>query len=169
MALLFAVQVGHAFTDAVPAAAAAAVVAAWEEMAAWLAENSEDRRLNSVTPRVIYGDDHRRDWHALDSTDAEDALAWVADREWLARAAVEGGSVSLDPAGLPRELRRRLVERAVATVRAAHGLSPDWRETGLEPLLAALDAGGSGTIAEVLARTRAAIWHFALAPPRRSH
>jgi len=80
MALLFAVQVGHAFTDAVPAAAAAAVVAAWEEMAAWLAENStaaavEDRRLNSVTPRVIYGDDHRRDWHALDSTDAEDALA----------------------------------------------------------------------------------------------
>ncbi|WP_137861900.1 MULTISPECIES: tRNA lysidine(34) synthetase TilS [unclassified Sphingomonas] len=101
--------------------------------------------------------------------DAEDALAWVADREWLARAAVEGGSVSLDPAGLPRELRRRLVERAVATVRAAHGLSPDWRETGLEPLLAALDAGGSGTIAEVLARTRAAIWHFALAPPRRSH
>ena len=75
-----AVQVGHAFTDAVPAAAAAAVVAAWEEMAAWLAENStaaavEDRRLNSVTPRVIYGDDHRRDWHALDSTDAEDALA----------------------------------------------------------------------------------------------
>ena len=101
--------------------------------------------------------------------DAEDALAWVAEREWRARAVVADGSVAFDPAGLPRELRRRLAERAVATVRAAHGLGPDWRETGLEPLLAALDAGGTGTIAEVIARAGAAIWHFALAPPRRSH
>lgn len=101
--------------------------------------------------------------------DAEDALAWIADREWRARAVAEGGAVALDPGGLPRELRRRLVERAVATVRAAHGLGPDWRETGLDPLLAALDAGGTGTIAEVIGKAKAAIWHFALAPPRRSH
>lgn len=101
--------------------------------------------------------------------DAEDALAWAAEREWQARAVIAGGTVALDPAGLPRELRRRLAERAVATVRQAHGLSPDWRETGLEPLLAALDAGGTGTLAEVIARTKAAIWRFELAPPRRSH
>lgn len=101
--------------------------------------------------------------------DAEDALAWVAEREWQARAVVAGGKVTLDPAGLPRELRRRLAERAVATVREAHGLGPDWRETGLEPLLAALDSGGTGTLAEVIGRTKAAIWRFELAPPRRSH
>lgn len=101
--------------------------------------------------------------------DAEDALAWTAEREWQARAVVAGGQVVLDPAGLPRELRRRLAQRAVATVRAAHDLGPDWRETGLDPLLAALDAGGSGTLAEVIGRTKAAIWRFELAPPRRSH
>ncbi|MBB4838079.1 tRNA(Ile)-lysidine synthase [Sphingomonas kyeonggiensis] len=101
--------------------------------------------------------------------DAEDALAWIAEREWQGRAVVAGGTVALDPAGLPRELRRRLAERAVATVREAHGLSPDWRETGLEPLLAALDSGGTGTLAEVIGRTKAAIWRFELAPPRRSH
>jgi tRNA(Ile)-lysidine synthase len=101
--------------------------------------------------------------------DAEDALAWAADREWAARATIEAGAVSLDPAGLPRELRRRLAERAVATVRTAHALHGDWRETGLDPLLAALDAGGSGTLAEVIGRTKAAIWRFELAPPRRSH
>jgi len=101
--------------------------------------------------------------------DAEDALAWIAEREWQARATIDGKKVALDPAGLPRELRRRLAERAVATVRQAHGLSPDWRETGLEPLLAALDSGSTGTLAEVIGRTKAAIWRFELAPPRRSH
>ncbi|MEP9358816.1 tRNA lysidine(34) synthetase TilS [Sphingomonas sp. KR3-1] len=101
--------------------------------------------------------------------DAEDALSWAAEREWAARALVEAGGVTLDPAGLPRELRRRLAERAVASVRTAHGLHGDWRETGLDPLLAALDAGGSGTLAEVIARTKAGIWRFELAPPRRSH
>jgi len=106
---------------------------------------------------------------AANLRDAEDALAWAAEREWQARATVTPNQVTIDPTGLPRELRRRLAERAVATVRAAHGLGPDWRETGLEPLLAALDAGGTGTIAEVMARTKAAIWRFELAPPRRSH
>jgi tRNA(Ile)-lysidine synthase len=101
--------------------------------------------------------------------DAEDALAWALNREWTARAALAGNIVTIDPAGLPRELRRRLADRAVATVRALHGLGPDWRETGLDPLLAQLDAGGTGTVAEVLARTKAGIWRFELAPPRRSH
>lgn len=101
--------------------------------------------------------------------DAEDALAWAEAREWAARATQEGDVLAIDPAGLPRELRRRLLERAVAWVRAHHGLSPDWRETGLDPLLAQLDAGGTGTLAEVIGRTKAAIWRFELAPPRRSH
>ncbi len=101
--------------------------------------------------------------------DAEDALAWAAAREWQARAVVEGESVRLDPAGLPRELRRRLAGRAVATVRAAHGLGAEWREAGLDGLLAALDAGDTGTIAEVLARSKKGIWRFELAPARRSH
>lgn len=101
--------------------------------------------------------------------DAEDALAWVEANEWAGRATQEGESLAVDPAGLPRELRRRLLERAVAWVRARNGLGPDWRETGLDSLLAQLDAGGTGTIAEVIGRTKAGIWRFELAPPRRSH
>lgn len=101
--------------------------------------------------------------------DAEEALGWAEANEWAARAVQQGDVLAVDPAGLPRELRRRLLERAVAAVRAAHGLSPDWRETGLDPLLAALDSGSTGTIAEVIGRTKAGIWRFELAPPRRSH
>lgn len=101
--------------------------------------------------------------------DAEDALAWATAREWQARAAVAGETVRLDPAGLPRELRRRLAGLAVATVRAGHGLGAEWREDGLDGLLATLDAGGTGTIADVLARSREGIWTFEPAPPRRSH
>lgn len=101
--------------------------------------------------------------------DAEDALGWVEAREWQARATILADAVTLDPAGLPRELRRRLAARAIAAVRAAHGLAGGWRETGLDPLLAALDIGGTGTIADVIGRTKAGIWRFELAPPRRSH
>ncbi len=101
--------------------------------------------------------------------DAEEALQWIAAREWDARAAVRSDAIDLEAAGLPRELRRRLVERAVSALRAARGLEGAWREDGLDRLIATLDAGGTGTIAEVLVRPKAAIWHFMLAPPRRSH
>jgi tRNA(Ile)-lysidine synthase len=49
---------------------------------------------------------------------AEDALEWAAEREWQARSRVETGLVRLDPADLPYELLRRLVERAVDWVRS---------------------------------------------------
>lgn len=136
--------------------------------------SNEDPRFDRARIRALLGDSEDLPADRLASAarnlrDAEDALAWALNREWTARATLEGAMITIDPAGLPRELRRRLLERAVAAVRAAHGLRPDWRETGLDPLLAVLDAGGTGTIAEVIARTKAGIWRFDLAPPRRSH
>ena len=49
---------------------------------------------------------------------AEDALEWVAEREWGARSRAERGTLWFNPAGLPYELRRRLAVRAIDWVRA---------------------------------------------------
>lgn len=99
---------------------------------------------------------------------AEDALAWLARREWRARADITNGTVRLDMAGLPYEVRRRLALRAIEQVRAAGGLAGDWSGTGLDRLVMALDSGEKATLAGVVARAGAR-WRFELAPPRRSH
>ena len=100
---------------------------------------------------------------AANLRDAEAALAWVAEREWACRAETDGSQVTLAVADLPRELRRRLVVRALKAV--ADGPSP--RGSGLDRLIAAVDAGRVATLAGVVVRpgTR---WHFAPAPPHRS-
>ncbi len=101
---------------------------------------------------------------------ADDAIeAWVL-RELTQRFEEdEQGDLWLDPGDLPYELRRRFLHRAIIGVRRENGLFAGWRASGLDRLLAALDAGGTGTIAGVQARAIGARWHFRLAPPRRSH
>ena len=98
---------------------------------------------------------------------AEDALAWAAEREWQARSRIETDGVILDPAGLPCELQRRLVERAVKVI-DAEDLSP-LRGDSLDRLVATLLSGRTGTIAGVKAEAKRAEWRFSLAPARRSH
>jgi tRNA(Ile)-lysidine synthase len=130
---------------------------------------------------------------------AEDALAWAAENEWQARARVEGAVVHLDAKGLPYELQRRLVARAVEAVRQERcfdrlstngdGLGspptvrpepvegPFFSETvpsplrgeSLDRIVATLNSGGTGTIAGVKAEAKRAEWRFSLAPARRSH
>jgi tRNA(Ile)-lysidine synthase len=94
---------------------------------------------------------------------AEAALEWLAEREWAMRSEVGHGAVWLDAAGLPYEVRRRLALRAVEQ------LVGPWRGTGIDGLVAALDSGKSGTIAEVQAHPIAGRWRFTPAPARRSH
>jgi len=95
--------------------------------------------------------------------DAETALAWAAAREWAARAESGQGGLSLELADLPHELRRRLVARALNMVNAA----PPPRGSGLDRLIAAVDAGQVATLAGVVVRPGPR-WHFAPAPPHRS-
>lgn len=93
-------------------------------------------------------------------------VAWL-ERERLRPAA--DGERRLDVTGLPRELRRRLVRRAIAQVRAAGAVEGSWSDAAnVEPLLEALEAGGSATQAGVLASARGGEWRFRPAPPRRS-
>jgi tRNA(Ile)-lysidine synthase len=125
-------------------------------------DRSRIRALLSTTPELPPA---RLALAARNLRHAEDTLDWIAEREWQARSHIEDGVVSIDPAGLPYELRRRLTLRAVH-----HILGPSrWRGTGIDRLAAALDDGGTGTIAGVRARAIGGRWRFDLAPPRRSH
>lgn len=99
--------------------------------------------------------------------EADEALDWAAGELAEDRITSAGGEWRIDPAGLPRELRRRLLRRAIAAVREAHGIEPPWiGSADVEGLLTALEAGGVATLAGVMARG-GACWHFRPAPPRR--
>lgn len=119
------------------------------------------RRLLAETPLL---DPERLAASAAHLAESEEALAWVAEREWTARTVVAGEAIRIDTAGLPRELRRRLL------VRAVHALRPDGEERrldGISGLLTRLDEGETGTLAEIVARPEGGVWHLAPAPPRR--
>jgi tRNA(Ile)-lysidine synthase len=104
---------------------------------------------------------------------AESDAALVETVTWLERSRgvpAPPGECAIDMADLPRELRRRLVRRAIARVRQ---LAPEaegsWSDAAnIEPLLNALEAGRGATQAGVAATARGDRWHFRLAPPRRS-
>lgn len=74
--------------------------------------------------------------------EAATALDWTADLAWESRADV-GEIVTVDVAGLPGELRRRLVVRALAHFDA------DARGPEIDRLIVALEAGATATLATV--------------------
>jgi tRNA(Ile)-lysidine synthase len=94
--------------------------------------------------------------------EAEEALAWSADREWAERASFEPGAIALDPSGLPTELVRRLAARAIDSLRG----DPDWRRDKLASALAEVERGGTVTLAGVKIEAGER-WRFAPEPPRR--
>jgi tRNA(Ile)-lysidine synthase len=98
---------------------------------------------------------------AAQLAEAEAALAWAADRAWASRVVHEPPAIRIDAEGLPAELQRRLLGRALETLGAAP------RGRAVARLAARLAAGGSGTLDGVAARVSARQWHLAKAPPRR--
>ncbi|MGN6375885.1 MAG: tRNA lysidine(34) synthetase TilS [Sphingomonas sp.] len=115
------------------------------------------------TPRIARAATHL--------AEADGELRLIADWLWQSRQrAVRGGGLRLDVADLPRGLRRRLVQRAITEVRDRQAIDqPDWSpDANIEPLLASLEAGKAATRAGVLARPTGDLWHFRIAPPRRT-
>jgi tRNA(Ile)-lysidine synthase len=98
--------------------------------------------------------------------EAEEALDWTAERLFEERTRSEGDMLSLDPSGLPAELRRRLLLRALRRI-DPHA-EPRGEELGR--LLATLSHGGSATLSAVKAEAEGpnATWRFSSAPPRGS-
>ncbi|QMW23049.1 tRNA lysidine(34) synthetase TilS [Sandaracinobacteroides saxicola] len=69
---------------------------------------------------------------------AEEALGWMAEQAWRGRVERREGTALLDVAGLPEELARRLLLRALG--------EPEPRGPDLARLMARLAAGGQGTL-----------------------
>ena len=105
------------------------------------------------------------------AAEAEATLVEIANHEWMVRRQWDRQPVAFDAAGLPRGLRRRLARYAIEAVRSDHAITePAWSDTAnVEHLLDALDAGRGATQAGVMAKVKGGYWHFAPAPPRRSH
>ena len=94
--------------------------------------------------------------------EADAALDWTGDKLMAERVQQEPDGISLDPDGLPPELRRRLVLRILAALAPAE---PP-RGEPLQRLLATLAAGGTATLAGVKCQGGPR-WRFTPAPPRR--
>lgn len=93
--------------------------------------------------------------------DAEAALAWTADEAWAGRAEADGNAVLLDIEGLPAELVRRLVIRAILSINpAAEPEGP-----AIERFIVQLRRGERGNVAGVAAEPGRR-WRFSAEPVR---
>ena len=92
--------------------------------------------------------------------DADAALTWAEDLAWRGRVERDGDELIVDAAGLPHELRRRLLRRAVTTLVPA----AVFRGDGVERTLHHLASGSGGTVAGVAIRPvmMAGVWMWRL-------
>jgi len=97
---------------------------------------------------------------AANLAEAEEALAWAAEREWAERVTVRDGPIRYSPQA-PRAVALRIVERAIAQL----GQSPRGSDVGR--LLAKLQVGEGGNVGGVLVTVDGADWVFTPEPPRR--
>ncbi|WP_425230897.1 tRNA lysidine(34) synthetase TilS [Sphingomonas sp.] len=104
---------------------------------------------------------------ATNLRDVEEAIEWMVLRDLDRLEQRSDGTVLLNADGLPFELKRRFILRAIETVRRRQGLLDPWRATAVADLGRSLDRGSGGTVADVEARVRGDRWHFRPAPPRR--
>jgi len=144
----------------------AAIVAA----AGWTAADdpsNQDLRFDRTAARNLlrtadWLDPQRLAASADHLAEAQRALAWMADEIWRTRGEVTEEGVMLDPEALPAELRRRLLVRGLAEMRET---AP--RGSAIFGLMKKLEAGNSGTIGAVWARSRDGRWLLSPAPLRR--
>ncbi|HYN45208.1 MAG TPA: tRNA lysidine(34) synthetase TilS [Allosphingosinicella sp.] len=91
--------------------------------------------------------------------EAEVALEWVALRLLEERVERDGEEVRFDPAGVPAELRRRILLAVLGTADPPRG-------PAVQRLLVTLEAGETATLAGVKCEG-GPVWRFTSAAPRR--
>jgi tRNA(Ile)-lysidine synthase len=132
---------------------------------------NEDQQFERVRMRKALGE---ADW--LDSAavaqsadhlaDADGALHWATDLEWQRAVSRTGGQITYKPSDAPREIRRRIIRRAILALATEGGVAePRGRE--IDQILAALRSGRRATLRGVLC-IGGPEWRFARAPARRS-
>ena len=125
-----------------------------------------DERFDRTRARAALGDSDILDPARLAASashlaEAEEALRWVAQREYQARCVDNGDALLIDPSGLPRELQRRLLALAISKLAGTIPNGPD-----LIRALDALAAGATATLAG-LKLIGGHKWHLSPAPKRR--
>ena len=122
-------------------------------------------RLRKALARVDWLDADRWAQSARALGDAEDAIAWMVRHLESERVVADDDRIVLQPAGIPFEVRRRLVERCILR------LDPlaDIRGPALVRVVDTLDAGGRAMLGRVLCTAAPGPeWRFTEAPARRS-
>lgn len=97
--------------------------------------------------------------------EADAALRWATTQAWDRSVITNGREIVFAVAGVPREIRRRIVTRSI-TALANEGQGSPLRGGELNRLLSVLASGGRATIRGVLC-SGGPQWRFAKAPPRR--
>jgi tRNA(Ile)-lysidine synthase len=95
---------------------------------------------------------------------ADAALHWLADQVWSGSVIDNEDDIVFHPDGLPHEIRRRIVRRAVRRL-ATEGGGAELRGGELDRLIAALRSGQRATIRGVLC-SGGQSWRFVAAPNR---
>lgn len=98
--------------------------------------------------------------------DADQALNWAANRAWRRVARQDAKRLTLAPQGLPREIRRRLLSRAIQSL-ATEGKDVPLRGRQLDRLLLALRQGKVVTLKGVKC-SGGDTWTFVQAPVRNA-
>ena len=86
---------------------------------------------------------------AANLADADAALHWATTQEWNRAVADDGGAIVYRPSDAPREIRRRIVRRAVLKL-ATEGKGAELRGRELDRVLAAVASGRKATVRGVL-------------------
>jgi tRNA(Ile)-lysidine synthase len=102
---------------------------------------------------------------AANLTEADAAVHWAATQAWQQSVHEADDGITFAPDGIPREIRRRIVRRAVLAL-ASEGDRAELRGRELDAVLAAFASGKKATLRGVLC-SGGKQWRFAKAPARR--
>jgi len=132
--------------------------------------SNEDEHFERVRVRRSLGEVGWLDPQSLAASaghlgDADAALEWATRQEWAHAVSNGGADIVYRPSDAPAEIRRRVVQTAVARF-ATEGRGADLRGRELDRLLAALEQARQVTIRGVRC-IGGAEWRFTKAPPRR--